>query len=107
MKDERERGAILSDKLETAEVELSERLETIEALKMEMAKQGDVAEKSKGMDFCVHKVMKLVPKIIQFFSNHGLKCYRKCAKKLYHSLGLVDFAVGLQSPSGFYHSLAQ
>ena len=61
MKDERERGAILSDKLETAEVELSERLETIEALKTEMAKQGDVAEKSKGMDFGVHEVMKLVP----------------------------------------------
>ena len=75
MKDERERGAILSEKLETAEVELSERLETIEALKTEMAKHKDVAEKSKGMDFCVHEVTKLVPKIIQF-SNHGLTC--KC-----------------------------
>lgn len=53
MKDERERGAILSDKLETAEVELSERLETIEALKTEMAKHKDVAEKSKGVDLCV------------------------------------------------------
>lgn len=53
LKDERERGAILSDKLETAEVELSERLETIEALKVEMAKHNDVAEKSKCMDSCV------------------------------------------------------
>lgn len=53
MKDERERGAILSDKLENAEVELSERLETIEALKTEMAKHKDVAEKSKGMDWVV------------------------------------------------------
>lgn len=47
MKDERERGAILNDKLQTAEVELSERLETIESLKTEMAKHKDVAEKSK------------------------------------------------------------
>ena len=46
MKDERERGAILNDKLQTAEVELSERLETIESLKTEMAKHKDVAEKS-------------------------------------------------------------
>ena len=47
MKDEREQGAILNDKLQTAEVELSERLETIESLKTEMAKHKDVAEKSK------------------------------------------------------------
>lgn len=47
MKDERERGAILSEKLQTAEVELSERLETIEALKTEVAKHKDVADKSK------------------------------------------------------------
>lgn len=47
MKDERERGAILNNKLQTAEVELSERLETIESLKTEMAKHKDVAEKSK------------------------------------------------------------
>ena len=47
MKDERERGAILNDKLQTAEVELSEKLETIESLKTEMAKHKDVAEKSK------------------------------------------------------------
>lgn len=53
MKDEQERSAILSDKLETAEVELSERLETIEALKTEMAKHKDVAEKSKHVDLCV------------------------------------------------------
>ena len=50
MKDERERGAILGEKLENAEVELSERLETIEALKTEMAKHKDVAEKSKAKD---------------------------------------------------------
>lgn len=49
LKDERERGAILGEKLETAEVELTERLETIEALKTEMAKHKDVAEKSKGI----------------------------------------------------------
>lgn len=53
MKDEQERSAILSDKLEIAEVELSERLETIEALKTEMAKHKDVAEKSKHVDLCV------------------------------------------------------
>ncbi|XP_022793035.1 coiled-coil alpha-helical rod protein 1-like [Stylophora pistillata] len=46
LKDERERGAILNDKLQTAEVELSERLETIESLKTEMAKHKDVAEKT-------------------------------------------------------------
>ena len=84
MKDERERGAILSEKLETAEVELSERLETIEALKTEMAKHKDVAEKSKGMDFCVHEVTKLVPKIIQFFFKSWpymqVSYCRKCTK---------------------------
>lgn len=47
LKDERERGAVLSEKLQTAEVELSERLETIEALKTEMARHKDVTEKSK------------------------------------------------------------
>lgn len=46
LKDERERGAILNDKLQTAEVELSERLETIESLKTEMAKHKDVGEKT-------------------------------------------------------------
>jgi len=54
LKDERERSAILGDKLETMEVELSERLETIEALKTEMAKHKDVAEKSKCMDLCIN-----------------------------------------------------
>ncbi len=63
MKDERGRGAVLGEKLETAEVELSERLETIEALKTEMAKHKDVAEKSKGINlysfiiiifYCLH-----------------------------------------------------
>jgi len=47
LKDERERGTALSDRLQIAEVEISERLETIEALKTEMAKHKDVSEKSK------------------------------------------------------------
>lgn len=49
LKDERERSAILNEKLQTAEAELSERLESIEALKLEMAKHKDVAEKSKTL----------------------------------------------------------
>lgn len=49
LKDERERSAILSEKLQTAEAELSERLESIEALKLEMAKHKDVADKSKTL----------------------------------------------------------
>ena len=78
MKDERERGAILSDKLETAEVELSERLETIEALKTEMAKHKEVAEKSKDMDniFCV-KLNEVGPQNHPHFFQNGL---RTCAK---------------------------
>jgi len=49
LKDERERSAILNEKLQTAEAELSERLESIEALKLEMAKHKDVADKSKTL----------------------------------------------------------
>ena len=49
LKDEGERSAILNEKLQTAEAELSERLESIEALKLEMAKHKDVAEKSKTL----------------------------------------------------------
>ena len=49
LKDEGERSAILNEKLQTAEAELSERLESIEALKLEMAKHKDVADKSKTL----------------------------------------------------------
>ena len=49
LKDERERSAILNEKLQTAEAELSERLESIEALKLEMAKHKDVADKGKTL----------------------------------------------------------
>lgn len=53
LKDERERGAVLGEKLQNSKAELSERLETIEVLKTEMAKHKDVAEKSKACGFRV------------------------------------------------------
>ena len=54
LKNERERSAIVSEKLQITEAELSERLETIEALKTEMAKHKDVAEKSKFKNSSFH-----------------------------------------------------
>ncbi|XP_068747912.1 coiled-coil alpha-helical rod protein 1-like [Montipora capricornis] len=45
LKDERERGAVVIEKLQMAQAELSERLETVEALKSEIAKHKDEAEK--------------------------------------------------------------
>ena len=47
LKDERERGAAVSKKLQMAQAELSERLETIEAFKSEIVKHKDEAEKRK------------------------------------------------------------
>lgn len=48
LKDERERGAVLSQKLQVTEADLSERLEAIETLKTEMAKHKDETEKHLG-----------------------------------------------------------
>ena len=66
LKDERERSAILNEKLQTAEAELSERLESIEALKLEMAKHKDVADKSKTFTCChyifnIENLWKIIP----------------------------------------------
>ena len=67
LKDERERSAILNEKLQTAEAESSERLESIEALKLEMAKHKDVADKSKTFT-CSHYIFNIESfwKIIPF-----------------------------------------
>lgn len=45
LKDERERGAVVSEKLQKTQSELSERLETIEEMKSTIAKHKDKAEK--------------------------------------------------------------
>lgn len=47
MKDERERGAVVSEKLQKTQGELSERLETIEEMKSTIAKHKDKAEKGE------------------------------------------------------------
>ena len=69
LKDERERSAILNEKLQTAEAELSERLESIEALKLEMAKHKDVADKSKTLHVSI-----IFGKLFLFNSECSIKC---------------------------------
>ncbi|XP_067032627.1 coiled-coil alpha-helical rod protein 1-like [Acropora muricata] len=52
LKDERERGAVVSEKLQKTQGELSERLETIEEMKSTIAKHKDKAE--KDLDKILH-----------------------------------------------------
>lgn len=74
LKDERERSAILNEKLQTAEAELSERLESIEALKLEMAKHKDVADKSKTLRVSItFSTQKVFGKLFLFNSEGSIK----------------------------------
>lgn len=74
LKDERERSAILNEKLQTAEAELSERLESIEALKLEMAKHKDVADKSKTLLVSItFSIQKVFGKLFLFNSECSIK----------------------------------
>lgn len=74
LKDERERSVILNEKLQTAEAELSERLESIEALKLEMAKHKDVADRSKTLHVSItFSTYKIFGKLFLFNSECSIK----------------------------------